>query len=273
MGTVGTNIKCSMLKSLKAMLLGLVIASAGPVHAGNDFFFEVYGGSTNMWSNCFLSLPTSIANALLYESILDDDEVGGSLWARWDIFQIKMDGEKVKQDGNFWQNKYGFKARDMFRNFQYGLRFGWQPELSPFGVYVSCAYQHRHFKALFDDSGDWSKYNLNYVRPGVGIRITPLINLLDEEGWSPIVEIGTAYNYNFSCSAPYDDTKDQFNNGITTTFGLGARFEDWSLSAGVELDNYSLFNKDFTPDKGITYPYKDVKTNHTTIYLSLSRNF
>ena len=139
---------------------------------------------------------------------------------------------------------------------------------------MSCAYQHRQFKAYLDPNSDESsKFRLNYVRPGIGIRITPLMGLFEEDGWSPILEIGTSYNYNFSCTAPYENTKEQFNNGITSTFALGVRFEEWSITGGVEIDNYNLLNQDYSPDNGISYPYKDIKTNHVTAFLSISRDF
>jgi len=237
--------------------------------AQGDFFFNLYGGSTNLWSSVYLQLPTILINGIVSTALEDYNNLNGTL--RFDILKLKNDEGKIKLDnGSYW----GFKAKDMFRNFQYGFKFGWQPRLSPFGVYISCAYQHRQFEALLNPDGEeWSKFRLNYIRPGIGIRVTPFINLLEKSGWSPILEIGTAYNYNFKCKAPYENEKKQFNNGMTTSFALGARFETLSFTFGAELDNYNLFNQDFTIDNGSSYPYKDIKSTHLTLYLSVAQDF
>ena len=251
-----------------AILLIIVVPTC--LKAQRNFFFNTYGGSTNMWSNIYLQIPTIFINELV--SAANDDEDGWSGGTiRYDFFKVTNAGEKMSiDDGNY----FGFKSKDMFSNIQYGLKFGWQPELSPFGIYVSCAYQFKKFRAQFDPNIDyWEKYKMHSVRPGIGIRITPLINMLEENGWSPILEIGTSYNYYFSCKAPYDSNKNQFNSGMISTFAIGARFEEsGSLIGGVELDHYSMFNRDFTPD-GITYPYKDLKSRKFTIFISYCHEF
>lgn len=259
------------MRKIMSVLLAAGLSISLHSSAQSNFFFSTYSGSTNLWSSIYMQVPTILLDALIGTAIdADNNTLGGSL--RFETFKLKNDdGSKINIDnGSYW----GFKKKDMFRNFQYGLKFGWQPELSPFGIYVTCAYQHRQFKAQFNPTtDDWSRFKLNYVRPGIGIRVTPCIGLLEEEGWSPIVEIGTAYNYNFKCSAPGENPKKQFNNGVTTSFGAGVRFESISITAGVEIDNYNLFNKNYTPDEGITYPYSGVKSKHLTIFLSLASDF
>lgn len=241
-----------------------------PASAENDFFFNFYGRSTNLWSSAFLQVPSNIVNDVISSALGHEKAFGGAL--RYDFFSIKNDGEKVKlDDGSYW----GFKSKDMFSNVEYGIKFGWQPELSPFGIYVACGYQFNKFRVQFDPNiNEWEKYKIHSIRPGLGIRVTPFINMLEEKDWSPILEVGTSYNYYFSCKAPYENNKDQFKSGMISTFGLGARFTDnLSITAGVELYHYSMFNQDFTPDDGITYPYKDIKTKKTTIFLSVSHDF
>lgn len=260
------------MKKKFILLVGLFLAAASSgVKAQSNFFFNFYGGSTNMWSNIYLQLPTLIVNDLVSAAIDADDESLGGGSIRYDFFKIKNNGEKISIDKGSY---FGFKSKDMFSNIQYGLKFGWQPELSPFGIYVSCAYQFNKFQAQFDSNIDqWEQFKMHSVRPGIGIRITPLVNLLEEEGWSPILEVGTSYNYYFSCKAPFDSNKDQFNSGMISTFAIGARFEEaGSLTGGVELDHYSMFNQNFTPD-GITYPYKDMKSSKFTVFISFCHDF
>ena len=255
----------------KSLILGFLISSVSiPASAENDFFINVYGGSTNLWSSVFLQVPSNLVNSLISEALGEEKGFGGAL--RYDIFSIKNDGDKIKvDDGSYW----GFKSKDMFSNVQYGMKFGWQPELSPFGVYISCGYQFNKFRVQFDPNiNEWEKFKIHSIRPGIGIRITPFINMLEEKEWSPILEVGTSYNYYIGCKAPYNNNKEQLKSGMISSFGIGARFyENFSITAGVELYHYSMFNQDFTPDDGITYPYKDIKTKKTTIFLSISHDF
>ena len=259
------------MKQFRSLILGVLTSLISiPASAENDFFFNIYGGSTNLWSSAFLQVPSNLINGIISEALGDDRGFGGAL--RYDIFSIKNDGEKVKlDDGSYW----GFKSKDMFSNVQYGLKFGWQPELSPFGIYIACGYQFNKFSAQFDPNiNEWEKFKIHSIRPGIGIRVTPFINMLEDKKWSPILEVGTSYNYYFSGKAPYNNDKSQFKSGMISTFGIGARFyENFSITAGVELYHYSMFNQDFTPDNGITYPYKNIKTTKTTIFLSVSHDF
>lgn len=267
--------KLIIMKKLRILLFGLLLSVLSlPASAENDFFFNIYGGSNNLWSSTYLQLPTNLLNDVI-SNALGNGDVGGIFYGatlRYDLFSVNNGGAKVKLDkGSYW----GFKSKDMFSHVCYGLKFGWQPELSPFGIYVACAYQFNKFKAQFDPNiNSWEKYKMNSIRPGIGIRITPFINMLKDKGGSPIIEVGTSYNYYFSCKAPYDNDKNQFKSGMISTLGIGTRFyRHVSVTGGVELDHYSIFNQEFTPDNGISYPYKDIKSKKMTIFISVSHDF
>ncbi|MDE7441780.1 MAG: hypothetical protein K2M69_06425 [Muribaculaceae bacterium] len=237
------------------------------VKAASDFNFNLYGGSTNFWSNTIFQIPASYLSSLTSLLISDEPFYGGSY--RYEIFRLKEAGEKVPiYSGKF----FGFKAKDLFSNIQYGLKVGWSPKFSPFGVYVSCAYQFRRFEADFSQVGP-TTYKFNSVRPGIGIRVTPFISWLEDEKWCPILEVGTSYNYNFKVKGAYDNAKDQFNSGMISTFGIGIRNQKVAISGGVEIDHYNVFNTDFTPDQGITFPYADVKSTHLNIFISVATEF
>ncbi len=239
-----------------------------------DFSLNVYSGSTNFWSNTLFQVPSGFINGLTalltdYNNASYNDEIkfyGGSY--RYQIFGIKEYNNKIKIDNG---NYFGFKGKDLFSNIQCGLKFGWAPKISPFGIYVSCAYQYHRFEANFNKIG-WNTYKLHSVRPGIGIRITPFLGLLEDDKWSPIAEVGTSYNYYFKNKGPYDNDKNQFNSGMISTFSVGARSPYVSIVAGVEIDHYSLFNRDFTID-GFFYPYADVKTHNYTIFISANYEF
>lgn len=252
--------------ALVVLILGILLMAPHRAHAQSDFNFNLYGGSSNFWSNTLFQIPASLISNISTVLINEENYIGGSY--RYEIFRIRENGGKA----NTYTGKFfGFKGKDLFSNIQYGLKVGWAPKLSPFGIYLSCSYQFRRFEAQFENT-EMNKYKLHGVRPGLGIRITPFIGLLEDDKWSPLIELGTGYNYYFSSKAPYDNNKKQFNNGMTSTFSIGARNTSIAITGGVEIDHYNLFNQDFTPD-GIVYPYENVKTKHFTIFVSFSHEF
>lgn len=123
-----------------------------------------------------------------------------------------------------------------------------------------------------------AQYKLHSLKPGVGIRITPCINLLDDYGWSPMVEVEGSYTYHFKMKGPYDNDTEQINNGISSSYAIGARFADrhsrgWSIVAGFEMSHYDLFNKDFSPGNGLARPYVQVKTKNYTVFVNTKIGF
>lgn len=254
----------------KLLFVILILSHSFGAHAQSDFFFNLYGGSTNMWSSIFLQFPTSLINSFITSAIDDDDAQfnGGQL--RYQVFRVRNEQGKMNMDKGTY---YGFKSKDMFSNVQYGLKFGWQPELSPFGLYVSLGYQFNKFSLQMDSNiNEWTKFKIHCLKPGIGIRITPFINMLREDDWSPILEVGTSYNYHMGMSGSFSDDKNQLNNGIASNFAIGARFNSYSLTGGVEIDHFSLFNKDFKAPNG-NMPFKDVSTSNLYVYIAASHDF
>lgn len=107
---------------------------------------------------------------------------------------------------------------------------------------------------------------------GATLRITPLIGLYEDDGWSPVVEVGTKYNKVFSCKAPYENDRDQFGSGFSTTIGVGVRFETISIAASYEMANYDYFNRDFVAMDG-SKPYADIKSKNHSVTLKMQLEF
>lgn len=260
-----------MAKKTLLFILALLLVKPISMKAQSDFFVNVYCNSANIWSATYLQMPTNFINGMI-QAFTDEDYEDGALYGGrylYDSFSIRDSGEKVKlKSGSMW----GFKATDMFRNFEYGLRAGWQPQLSPFGFFVSCGYNYRQFRANLVEGEDvLTKYKLSILRPGVGIRVTPFINMLEDENWSPIFEIGTYYNYLLGTKGAFENDKEQFNNGMTSNFAIGIRTPNVSVTLGTEIDHFNLFNQDYVING--EQPYKDIKTRHFNIYLSASHDF
>lgn len=252
---------------LSLMVMMLVFPSS--LSAQGQFIFGVECNSGNIWSIGFLGFPTRFINALILEMQgYDIEEMGGvpgsSLTYRYN--RVKVNGQKVDYEGH---NTFGFKAVDLFRDFEYSLKFGWQPRQIPVGFYARVGYRHENFETRLTDHDDWAKHRINCLRPGLGIRISPLENLIDDGGWCPIVEIGGYYDCYLSYKGAYGDDKNQLNNGVSAYIGIGIKGESGTaLMLTFDKENYDLFNKDFTVN-GVK-PYANTESTHFNISLSLS---
>lgn len=262
-----------MKKLLIILLLALAVFRISPCHAQGRFIFGVEGYSGNLWSATALAVPTAIINGTILslqrhnDDLLDEYfEDFSDLAFAYRVNRIKVNNQKIKSDGN---NYLGFKAKDLFRDIEYTLKIGWQPEQIPVGFYARIGYRHENFQTRLDETHEWTKHRLNCLRPGVCIRISPLENMIREYGVCPILDIGSNYDYYLSYKGEYGNDKSQLNNGISTFFGIGVKSEHGnSLMLTLDRQNYNLFNKDYEVD-GLK-PYEDVKTNRYNIRVSLN---
>ncbi len=277
-----------MRKLLFFLLLFAIISSFSSVNAGDYYSDTSYGGSTspfllrrpnpkefyfsgdfrvgNAWSNVIAYLPLDIIN---WSS-------GGSgciglgglipLSAQW--IEIEKDGQEIEVD---YGNYYGFKAKDFFRSFEANLRFGWQPNLSFIGIYASLGYQFNKLKMKPDDM--WLKYTLNYLKPGMGIRIILFPSKMRQGYWSPILEFGTSYNYILKGFGPklYNDDREQFNSGLSNEVAAGFRVFGFAAAITGYWDNFDFFNQDYVKN-GIK-PYQGITTKHYGIGLRMYFEF
>ena len=103
------------------------------------------------------------------------------------------------------------------------------------------------------------------------MRLSPLCFLMEEYDWCPIIEVGTTYVYNFSYKGPNGSDKDQINNGMKTSYSIGAQFSDGStLVVGFDMAHYNMFNKNYSSDGGYWFPYANFKNKDMNFYLRLN---
>lgn len=260
--------KTLLEKALVSLLLMMFLMPSN-AKAQGKFIFGAECNSGNLWSVGILGIPTRLINAVILEmqgyNIGEMAGVPGSA-VTYRFNRIKVNGQKVDYDGNHF---FGFKGVDLFRDFEYSLKFGYQPTQIPVGFYARVGYRHENFETRLSDTDDWTKHRLNCLRPGLGIRISPMENLLDEHAVCPIIELGGYYDYYLSYKGAYGKDKDQLNNGVSLYVGIGIKGESGTaFMLTFDHENYDLFNKDFMVN-GVK-PYADTKTTHFNISLSCS---
>lgn len=231
----------------------------------HEFFFGLTSEGANFWFN-IPQVPVYFINGLLG---------GGAVGTSYEWVNVKDSQGKLDVDNGKY---FGFKAKDLFNHFGYGLTLGYQPLYSVFGIYVRGGYNFRQFRMQSDRTLEYmEKYKLHSWTAGVGIRLTPFKEMLEDEGWSPIVEVGTDYHKVFSAKAPYENETKQFGAGFSTHFGAGVRFlynedESYTISLSFELPHYNYFDKDYTLSTG-EKPYADIKAKCYGISLRVQKEF
>ncbi len=246
----------------RAAAVILTLCSAGAANA-EGFFFTVRGASDNLWSSTFIDAGEALI------SVLSGGRVGVEGGYTVDIFNLKDNGQKIDVVGpKYWS----FKARDMFGYMEFGTKIGWHGPYSPIGVYGQCYYNMRNQKMRFLHDEDYGRYKTDMLKIGAGIRVIPWIQ---EEG-SLFVEAGSTYNMVTSCKTPYGKAKNQFNNGASTDFAIGYTWlgdVSMTLTAGTNINCYNYFNKKYTPDNGLYYPFANTKSTSFTIYVRFASYF
>lgn len=269
MGHFWQKLRIRMQRDALPLLLVMMWLCPCRAVAQGKFILGVECSTGNIWSEVFLGYPTRWINGVVLSlQGYNIKEMGGfpgsSLTSRYN--RIKMDGQKVDYDGHKF---YGFKAVDLFQDFEYSLKFGWQPSQVPVGFYARVGYRHENFETRMSEDDGWSKHRINCLRPGISIRISPLENMIDECKWCPIIEVGSTYDYYLSYKGIYGKDKDQLNNGVSLCCGLGVKFKSGAaVMLTLDHQNYDLFNKNYTVD-GLK-PYESTKTTHFNIGMSLS---
>lgn len=253
--------------SVIALLLFMLLPMSSK---GQEFFFGLTSEGSNAWL-VPAQIPVRLINNLFFG--------GGALGTGYEWLTVKDSQGKLDVDnGNF----FGFKAKDLFNHFGYGATLGYQPVYSVFGAYVRAGYNFRQFRMQVDRNLDGQeKYKINSLTGGVGIRITPFTNMLEDDDWSPIFEIGTDYHKAFSAKAPYGNATGQFGSGFSSHFAVGVRYlfdndngekTSTTISVSFELPHYDYFNKDFTLPSG-EKPYKDIKSSMYGISVRWQQEF
>lgn len=256
-----------MKNVLRIILISATVLFSGSNTSAGDFFYGFTADGGNFWSNLPL-FPAQMLNGI----------IGGSYNAGMSYawHDVKDSQGKIKVNGG---NYFGFKARDLFRDFGVGFTFGYQPRFSVLGLFINGGYNFRQFNTQVDRNLDnLEKYRIPSWSAGVGLRLTPFVSNLEEHGWSPIVEIGTKYSQSFSVKAPYGNDDTQIGKGITSKFGIGIRKVDededrvYSISVGYDLPHFNYFNKDFIAPDG-SQPYKDVTARDHRIFWNIMMEF
>lgn len=250
------------MKKISILFVCCICFLSTPAKAQNGFFYGIDFASANIWTSTVIGLA---------ESLLA--QIPGLATQTKYIFQVsnfKDGSERLNTDLG---KVYGFKGDDLLNGIRAGAKFGWMGDFSPIGIYISGTYSHNRFKTQFAYETEWVSHRIDCVKPGVGIRFSPVSLFTDYWDVYPIIEVGTMYNRHFKYKGGFNDDLSQINDGMSTLYSIGVDLQSASILLGCEIPHFDLFNVDFTPDEGYSFPYANVTSKTYNIYLEFNIAF
>ena len=208
---------------------------------------------TTSTSNEFLQIPAFILESIANVGIgtIAGDKI---LFAPQLVFPCSI-GNDASND--FGEMRGGY-ARAFSSPWEYigdyaiGISGAWDHYDKPFGFYIGLKYKSK--EVVFKDVNRNDR--AHYVSPEVGVRF----KFGDKHGL--FLEMGTSYDYVFKYKGEmHDYGKDAVNDGFSINVGIGQWNSKGPCQLKFQLPIYNFYNKDFTPDKGMTYPFADVHRN------------
>lgn len=255
----------------------LLVLGSFPLKAQSGFFFGVDAASANLWTSMGINLVDLLVDVLLLEDAYDDWEVTPSIGSRvtYDIMKFRDDDTKVMLNPDDWwgfRQLCGFREKDLFGHLIGNIKVGWMGAYSPIGFYLHAGYDYRNFSMRLPYQTESEEYKIGTFNPGIGIRISPG-NFYDSNGEGLLLEVGTNYNLRSFYRGPYDNDKTQLNNNLSYSVALGIGRSYSSVLVGFEWSSKDLFNREYTPDNGLFYPYYNLSSKIMSIYLSINYGF
>lgn len=239
----------------KGLLLIMLFLVAGlPSKAQFHFTSTVKTSSTNE----FLQIP-----AFFLESIVN---VGwGTVTGDKILFAPQLVFPRIIKNNapaGFCQMKSGY-ARAFSAPWKYlgdysiGISGNWDHYENPLGFYIGLNYNSR--EVVFEDADNNDR--AHYLSPELGL----CFKFGERNGF--FMQLGASYDYVFKYNGGvHDYEKDAVNDGISLNVGIGLWDSKGPCQLNFQLPVYNFYNRDFTPDNGSTYPFKDV--NRQIAYIS-----
>lgn len=266
-----------MKKTYIISLLFVEALCCFPANAQKGFFVGLDFGSSNIWTSMGINLIEGLANTLIKDAYYGDG-IAPMIGNRttYDIMKFSDDNRRVMfntDDWYGWRTICGFRAKDLFSHIDGNAKFGWMGEYSPIGAYAYVGYDYRFFSMLLSYQSESQDYRIGTLRPGLGIRISPA-NFYDSDAENKfIIEFGTNYNARVNFKGPYDNDKNQLNGGLSYITSVGLSNEYCSILLGFEWANHDLFNRNYTPDNGLFYPYYNLSSRIMSVCFSVNYGF
>lgn len=133
-----------------------------------------------------------------------------------------------------------------------GISSAWDHYNNPFGFYVGLDYKSKEVVFRNENRND----RAHYISPEAGLRF----KFGNNRGL--FLKVGASYDYVLKYNGgQHNYEKNAVNSGISLNIGIGHWWNERSYLVNLTLPTYNFYNKDFTPDNGMSHPFKDVNRN------------
>jgi hypothetical protein len=203
-------------------------------------------------SNEFIQLPTFLLEAMV-NTILDWETTARDKYyfAPQLVFPFYISNSAPVEFGDM-RSGYARAFSAPWKHlgdYGIGISGAWDHYDSPLGFYVGLNYKSREVAFEDDDRND----RAHYISPEAGLRF----KFGQQKGL--FLEMGASYDYAFKYKGEmHNYNKDAINNGISLNLGIGHWNKYGYTQLNFKMPLYNFYNKDFTPDNGITFPFGGV---------------
>ena len=245
--------------------------SRGSVGNRSRFWWTCGGVSVDPTQDLHLFFTEVLIDALeLTLDLIDSDIFNGSD-EEISLSYLPAHYLSIKDNGTEIYENRKLKFGEFCKNTYIYANFGWKWAYTGLCPYVSLKFRWQNFDTKFLADEESKQNKIRTFIPGVGVRM-PFANLKRKWGWSPVIEIGSEYNIITKYKKGIFGTdKNQLNNKtLTTTYGLGFEFWRFAVVGTLSSNSNELYNRDYSPDNGFSYPFKNITTNDMSFRIDLS---
>lgn len=204
-------------------------------------------------TNEFLQLPTAFLEGLANIGL---EEVIGDkvMFAPQIVFPFSLRNSAPDEFGEMRSGYVrAFSAPWKYLgDYEAGISGAWDHYDKPFGFYLGVSYKSREVAFKDIDMND----RAHYISPEAGLRF----RFGNTKGL--FLEMGASYDYVFSYKGEmHNYDKEAVNNGFCLNLGVGQWTKNGHFQLNFKLPLYNFYNKDFTPDNGLSHPFNEVNRN------------
>lgn len=240
----------------------LMAQTGGGIKRGEwNFRPEISTGNAVYW------LPLMFAHTYFAfkMSTIDDEENQDASVIPWWFPQVGLSYTSMSEFQYADYKHYDLKVKEPIFDWtdpdvSLGYALDYTSKEIPLGFRVKLSYEHKTIKAKEKKSNeDWTKFTKDMVVPEVDLRM--LFGNYRTSDLVTTVTLGTRYDYAFNANGLYKGKK-TVNSGFSGVFGVELGKPELHMCIGtyVVLPFYDYFNKKYSPDGGMTYPYANAKT-------------
>lgn len=268
-----------MKKKILTLIVSLTI-SFSAYSGDNGFFWGAGAASGNLWSGYAIGFVENLVNLAFDYPVFSAPESKMNFYSFY-TYNAFGGSKDVFTD---WFNRYfGFRAKNLFGDLEGNLKVGWMGPTSPIGFYAYLGYRYNRFDFALASDLEKKQYQVGYLVPGLGVRVSPCNFFENDWDVLPLVEVATKYHKPSRVKTPFGTDLKQLNGGLSYCVSIGFdaeptyssfdSVERMSFLIGYEWNTFDMFNTGYSLNAGKTLPYNGFTSKVRSLVFQFNTSF